>query len=152
MKPIASFTINHLTLLPGVYVSRKDAVGERPELVERSLAELVHYFFRVGVSAVLRKVVDNIHQKRIGATVIAVVLRHDVFKSVCLEVDLFHDAYYTKSAAGSGHERKNLVLAHVSYLLRGEFAALEEKKRGDRHDSELRREVGALVHVHLADL
>lgn len=27
MKPIASFTINHLTLLPGVYVSRKDAVG-----------------------------------------------------------------------------------------------------------------------------
>lgn len=28
MKPIASFTINHLTLLPGVYVSRKDKVGE----------------------------------------------------------------------------------------------------------------------------
>ena len=28
MKPIASFTINHLTLLPGVYVSRKDAVGD----------------------------------------------------------------------------------------------------------------------------
>lgn len=27
MKPIASFTINHLTLLPGVYVSRKDQVG-----------------------------------------------------------------------------------------------------------------------------
>lgn len=27
MKPIASFTINHLTLLPGVYVSRKDRVG-----------------------------------------------------------------------------------------------------------------------------
>ncbi len=27
MKPIASFTINHLSLLPGVYVSRKDAVG-----------------------------------------------------------------------------------------------------------------------------
>ncbi|MDD5900118.1 MAG: S-ribosylhomocysteine lyase [Lachnospiraceae bacterium] len=27
MEPIASFTINHLTLLPGVYVSRKDAVG-----------------------------------------------------------------------------------------------------------------------------
>ena len=79
---------------------RKDAVGERPELVERSLAELVHYFFRVGVSAVLRKVVDNIHQKRIGAAVIAVVLRHDVFKSVCLEVDLFHDAYYTKCAGG----------------------------------------------------
>ena len=26
MKPIASFTINHLTLLPGVYVSRKDSV------------------------------------------------------------------------------------------------------------------------------
>ena len=24
MKPIASFTINHLTLLPGIYVSRKD--------------------------------------------------------------------------------------------------------------------------------
>lgn len=27
MKPIASFTINHLTLLPGIYVSRKDNVG-----------------------------------------------------------------------------------------------------------------------------
>lgn len=28
MKKIASFTVNHLTLLPGVYVSRKDHVGE----------------------------------------------------------------------------------------------------------------------------
>lgn len=28
MKPIASFTINHLTLLPGVYVSRKDRVED----------------------------------------------------------------------------------------------------------------------------
>jgi len=28
MKPIASFTINHLTLLPGIYVSRKDKVGD----------------------------------------------------------------------------------------------------------------------------
>lgn len=28
MEPIASFTINHLTLLPGIYVSRKDKVGE----------------------------------------------------------------------------------------------------------------------------
>lgn len=28
MKPIASFTINHLTLLPGIYVSRKDTVGD----------------------------------------------------------------------------------------------------------------------------
>ena len=28
MKPIASFTINHLTLLPGIYVSRKDKVGK----------------------------------------------------------------------------------------------------------------------------
>ncbi|MGN1084721.1 MAG: S-ribosylhomocysteine lyase [Lachnospiraceae bacterium] len=28
MKPIASFTINHLTLLPGVYVSRKDTVKD----------------------------------------------------------------------------------------------------------------------------
>lgn len=28
MKPIASFTINHLTLLPGIYVSRKDKIGE----------------------------------------------------------------------------------------------------------------------------
>ena len=28
MKTIASFTINHLTLLPGVYVSRKDSVGD----------------------------------------------------------------------------------------------------------------------------
>lgn len=27
MKKIASFTVNHLTLLPGVYVSRKDSVG-----------------------------------------------------------------------------------------------------------------------------
>ena len=27
MKPIASFTINQLTLLPGIYVSRKDKVG-----------------------------------------------------------------------------------------------------------------------------
>ena len=28
MQPIASFTINHLTLLPGVYVSRKDRTGD----------------------------------------------------------------------------------------------------------------------------
>ena len=28
MKPIASFTVDHLKLLPGVYVSRKDKVGE----------------------------------------------------------------------------------------------------------------------------
>lgn len=28
MKPIASFTIDHIRLLPGVYVSRKDLVGE----------------------------------------------------------------------------------------------------------------------------
>lgn len=28
MKKIASFTVNHLTLLPGVYVSRKDHIGE----------------------------------------------------------------------------------------------------------------------------
>ena len=28
MEKIASFTINHLTLLPGVYVSRKDNVGD----------------------------------------------------------------------------------------------------------------------------
>ena len=27
MEKIASFTINHLKLLPGVYVSRKDAIG-----------------------------------------------------------------------------------------------------------------------------
>ncbi len=27
MKPIASFTIDHLRLLPGIYVSRKDSVG-----------------------------------------------------------------------------------------------------------------------------
>lgn len=27
MKKIASFTVNHLTLLPGVYVSRKDYIG-----------------------------------------------------------------------------------------------------------------------------
>ncbi|MBD5089672.1 MAG: S-ribosylhomocysteine lyase [Clostridiales bacterium] len=27
MKPIISFTINHLKLLPGVYVSRKDTIG-----------------------------------------------------------------------------------------------------------------------------
>ncbi|CDE46147.1 s-ribosylhomocysteine lyase [Clostridium sp. CAG:411] len=27
MKEIASFTINHLKLLPGIYVSRKDAIG-----------------------------------------------------------------------------------------------------------------------------
>lgn len=27
MKPIVSFTINHLKLLPGIYVSRKDTVG-----------------------------------------------------------------------------------------------------------------------------
>lgn len=27
MEKIASFTVNHLTLLPGVYVSRKDKVG-----------------------------------------------------------------------------------------------------------------------------
>ena len=79
---------------------RCDSARLRPELVERSLAELVHDVLRPGVSAVLRKVVDNIHQKRIGAAVIAVVLRHDVFKSVCLEVDLFHGAYYTKCAGG----------------------------------------------------
>ena len=28
MEKIASFTVNHLTLLPGVYVSRQDMVGE----------------------------------------------------------------------------------------------------------------------------
>ncbi len=28
MEKIASFTVNHLSLLPGVYVSRKDRVGE----------------------------------------------------------------------------------------------------------------------------
>lgn len=28
MKKIASFTVNHLTLLPGIYVSRKDKVGD----------------------------------------------------------------------------------------------------------------------------
>nr|WP_317412912.1 S-ribosylhomocysteine lyase [uncultured Solibaculum sp.] len=28
MEKITSFTINHLTLLPGVYVSRKDTVGD----------------------------------------------------------------------------------------------------------------------------
>lgn len=28
MKPIASFTIDHMHLLPGVYVSRKDQVGQ----------------------------------------------------------------------------------------------------------------------------
>jgi S-ribosylhomocysteine lyase len=28
MEKIASFTVNHLTLLPGVYVSRKDVVGQ----------------------------------------------------------------------------------------------------------------------------
>ena len=27
MEKIASFTVNHLTLLPGIYVSRKDHVG-----------------------------------------------------------------------------------------------------------------------------
>ncbi|MCI8409419.1 MAG: S-ribosylhomocysteine lyase [Lachnospiraceae bacterium] len=27
MKPIISFTINHLKLLPGIYVSRKDTIG-----------------------------------------------------------------------------------------------------------------------------
>ena len=29
MKKITSFEINHLDLLPGVYVSRKDAVGDQ---------------------------------------------------------------------------------------------------------------------------
>lgn len=29
MEKIASFTVNHLTLLPGVYVSRKDQVGDQ---------------------------------------------------------------------------------------------------------------------------
>lgn len=28
MEKIASFTVNHLTLLPGVYVSRKDTIGK----------------------------------------------------------------------------------------------------------------------------
>ena len=28
MEKIASFTVNHLTLLPGVYVSRKDPIGD----------------------------------------------------------------------------------------------------------------------------
>ena len=28
MEKIASFTVNHLTLLPGIYVSRKDFVGQ----------------------------------------------------------------------------------------------------------------------------
>ncbi|HEY5561046.1 MAG TPA: S-ribosylhomocysteine lyase [Clostridiaceae bacterium] len=29
MKKIASFTVNHLDLLPGIYVSRKDTVGDK---------------------------------------------------------------------------------------------------------------------------
>ena len=29
MDKIASFTVNHLDLIPGVYVSRKDYVGKR---------------------------------------------------------------------------------------------------------------------------
>ncbi len=29
MEKIASFTVNHLTLLPGVYVSRKDRLGDQ---------------------------------------------------------------------------------------------------------------------------
>lgn len=29
MKPIASFTIDHLRLLPGIYVSRKDTFGDQ---------------------------------------------------------------------------------------------------------------------------
>mgnify|MGYP001749138388 FL=1 len=29
MEKITSFTIDHLSLLPGVYVSRKDMVGDR---------------------------------------------------------------------------------------------------------------------------
>ena len=28
MDKIASFTVNHLLLLPGVYVSRKDKIGQ----------------------------------------------------------------------------------------------------------------------------
>ncbi|MCD8082415.1 MAG: S-ribosylhomocysteine lyase, partial [Clostridiales bacterium] len=28
MEKIASFTVNHLKLLPGIYVSRRDQVGE----------------------------------------------------------------------------------------------------------------------------
>ena len=28
MEKITSFTVNHLTLLPGVYVSRKDHAGD----------------------------------------------------------------------------------------------------------------------------
>lgn len=28
MNTIASFTINHLALLPGIYVSRKDSIGQ----------------------------------------------------------------------------------------------------------------------------
>ena len=28
MEKIASFTVNHITLLPGIYVSRKDHIGE----------------------------------------------------------------------------------------------------------------------------
>ena len=28
MKKIASFTVNHIDLVPGVYVSRKDTVGD----------------------------------------------------------------------------------------------------------------------------
>ena len=28
MEKIASFTVNHLNLVPGVYVSRKDTVGQ----------------------------------------------------------------------------------------------------------------------------
>lgn len=28
MEKIASFTVNHLTLLPGIYVSRKDTIGK----------------------------------------------------------------------------------------------------------------------------
>ena len=36
MEKITSFTIDHIRLQPGLYVSRKDAVGSRPNTQCRS--------------------------------------------------------------------------------------------------------------------
>ena len=33
MNKIASFTVNHLNLLPGVYVSRRDYIGSGIEII-----------------------------------------------------------------------------------------------------------------------
>ena len=45
MEKIASFQVNHLTLVPGVYVSRRDKVGSETLTTFDLLMDSVHMVF-----------------------------------------------------------------------------------------------------------